>query len=130
MAKKHHASKEDLPVKDLGIAEIHSAEWGEYSVRFFKETTEKGDMSPLHEGLPDNLCPVPHWGYVFKGKIVMKYRDREETISAGDAFYMEPGHVPIFMEEGTEWLIFSPKKEMDEVWAVVMGNMKKMEEAR
>jgi len=55
----------------------------------------------------------------------MKYKGREETINAGDAFYMEPPHVPTYIEEGTEWLIFSPKKEEDEVKAVVMENMKK-----
>jgi hypothetical protein len=116
MAKKHHAAKKDL---------ARSHEWGGYSVSIIKELKELGDVSPLLEGLPDNMCHAPHWGYVFKGKMVIKYKDREETITAGDAYYMEPGHVPIYTEEGTEYLIFSPKKEVGEVMAVWEENLNK-----
>ena len=125
MAKKTHAAKKDLPATEVpGMMVAHSAEWDGYLVDFAK-LKEQGDMSPLLEGLPDNMCHSPHWGYLFKGKMVMKYKDREETINAGDAFYMEPGHVPTFIEEGTEYLMFSPKKEDEEVKAVFKENLKK-----
>ncbi len=130
MVKKTHAAKKDLSVTEVpGVVEIHSTEWGGYSVNFAK-WKELGDMSPLLEGLPDNMCDVPHWGYLFKGKMVLKYKDRVETINAGDAFYMEPGHVPTFTEEGTEWLTFSPKKEDAELNAVFMENLKKGKTAK
>jgi len=116
MAKKHHAAKKDL---------TRSQEWGGYQVSIMKHLEEQGDTSPLLEGLPDNMCHAPHWGYVFKGKMVIKYKDREETITAGDVYYMEPGHIPIYTEEGTEYLIFSPKKEIGEVMAVWNENLNK-----
>jgi hypothetical protein len=62
--------------------------------------------------------------------MIIRYKDREETITAGDAYYMEPGHVPIYTEEGTEYLIFSPKKEIDEVMAVWDENLKKGKTAK
>ena len=125
MTKKYHAAKTDLPTMEVpGMAEIQSAEWGEYSVAFNK-WNELGDMSPLLEGLPDNLCHAPHWGYMFKGKLVMKYKDREETIKACEAFYWEPDHVPTYIEEGTEFLTFTPKKEDAEVNAVFGKNLEK-----
>ena len=123
--KKHHAAKSDLEVNEHPGMEFRSAVWDGYQVSF---TTITGEAPPasVFQGLPDNMCQTPHWGYVFKGKIVLKYKDREETISAGDAYYMEPGHVPIFLEKKTEWLEFSPKEEMDKTMAVIMENMKKM----
>ena len=121
----HHASKKDLPTTEVpGMVVEQSTEWGEYSVAFNK-WNELGDMSPLLEGLPDNLCHAPHWGYMFKGKMDMKFKDRMETIKAGDAFYWEPGHVPTYVEEGTEILVFTPKKEEAEVNAVFGENMRK-----
>ena len=45
----------------------------------------------------------------------VKYKDREETPIAGDAYYIGPGHVPTYVESGTEFFEFSPKEKMDEV---------------
>ena len=55
------------------------------------------------------LCPVPHWGYCFSGKLVLRYKDgTEEVIRAGDVFYMRPGHT-FFTDknEGCELIEFS-----------------------
>ncbi len=40
----------------------------------------------------------------------IKYSDHEEVISAGEVFYMPPGHIPI-TEEDCELVTFSPKGE-------------------
>jgi len=126
MAKKHSAAKKDMSFMEVpGVSEVHSAEWGDYNVSFMKELQEVGDFSPLLKGLPDNMCHAPHWGYMFKGKMVMKFKDREETIKAGEAFYMEAPHVPTYTEKGTEYVVFTPKKLMNEVMGVVMENTKK-----
>jgi len=106
--------------------ESRSTEWEGYQVSFTTVKKEQSNPSPLFKGLPDNMCQTPHWGYVFKGKMVVRYKDREETINAGEAYYMEPGHVPAYVAEGTEWLEFSPKEEMDKTMAVILENFKKM----
>jgi WD40 repeat protein len=48
--------------------------------------------SPLFVGLPDNMCQSAHWGYLFKGKLRFTYKDHDEVISAGEAYYAPPGH--------------------------------------
>jgi hypothetical protein len=63
---------------------------------------------------------------VFRGSFVIRYADHEETVSAGDAFYMEPGHVPMFIEE-TEMFEVSPAKELAAVMEVVTANAGELE---
>jgi hypothetical protein len=59
---------------------------------------------------------------------VVRYGDREETVSAGDAFYLEPGHVPVFVEE-TEMFEVSPAEELRAVMDVVTRNAAALEAA-
>ena len=95
-------------------------EWGDLLVEF--ETFPAGlDTTPLLRGLPGDACPCPHWGYVLRGSFVVRYADHEETVSAGDAFYLQPGHVPVFLEE-TEMIEFSPTTKLAEVMEVVTAN--------
>ena len=69
------------------------------------------DLSPLLEGLEDDLCQSPHWGYMIEGEVVARYRDgREEAIHAGDLFYWPPGHT-VRVEEDCEFVLFSPQHE-------------------
>jgi hypothetical protein len=87
-----------------------SFEWGDLLVEL--EQFPAGlDTAPLLKGLPGDACPCPHWGYVFSGRFTVRYADHEETIGAGDAFYLQPGHVPVFLED-TEMLELSPPKEL------------------
>ena len=55
---------------------------------------ESHDLAPMLKGLPGGNCSCPHWGYVLKGRIIVRYDDHEEVFEAGDAFYMPPGHTP------------------------------------
>ncbi len=69
------------------------------------------DFSPLLEGLKNNSCQVPHWGYIFKGVLRLTYDDgREITLKAGDLFYMPPGHTA-YVEEDLKIMDFSPDKK-------------------
>jgi hypothetical protein len=129
MTKKTHASRNDLEATEIpGMLESRAIEWNGYSVSFstVKKDIDEALFTQLSEGLPEGLCHSPHWGYVFKGTIKIKYKDREETLTAGDAYYMEPGHVATLMAAGTEFLEFSPTKEYSETMAVVMKNLQKM----
>ncbi|MCA1720118.1 MAG: cupin domain-containing protein [Actinobacteria bacterium] len=73
--------------------EARGASWGDMTVSF--ETMGAADPAPLFEGLPDNRCQAAHYGFVFEGELVVRYADSEETITAGQAYYLPPGHVPL-----------------------------------
>ena len=69
------------------------------------------DSTPMFTELPDGRCQCPHWGYVFAGQMTFRYADHDEVYEAGDAFYTPPGHIPV-VEEGCEFLMFSPEEEL------------------
>jgi redox-sensitive bicupin YhaK (pirin superfamily) len=111
-------SRESGETQDHGPVVDTHAEFGDYTINFitFKQHM---DATEMMKGLPDDSCPCPHWGYVFKGKVTFRLPDgSEEIIEEGDAFYLPAGHIPIH-EEGTEYVQFSPTKEL----AVVSEHM-------
>ena len=79
-------------------------------------------MTPLFVGLPDDKCQSPHWGYVFKGKLVYHTADGDIEITDGEAYYVGPGHTPEIFP-GTEIVEFSPTAELNETMEVVTKNM-------
>jgi hypothetical protein len=108
-------------VEDFGVAVDRTGEIGGYTVSFVS-IRETHDLAPMLENLPTGNCPCPHWGYLVKGRIVMRYPDHEETIEAGDAFYFPPGHAPE-AEAGTEIIQFSPTDELAAVVSQLKQNM-------
>jgi hypothetical protein len=113
---------------DHGPVEDRSDDLDGYTVNFvcFRQDI---DATALLKGLPDDRCQCPHWGYVIKGKITMRYPDREEVYEAGDAWYAPPGHVPVRHEPGTEIVQFSPAQELRATVDVMMKNMSAMKGA-
>ena len=79
------------------------------------------DTTPLVEGLVGDLCQCPHWGYVIKGRLRYRFADCEEVFGAGDAYYVGPGHIPVF-EPGLEYVEFSPAAEVRQTMAVIGRN--------
>ena len=49
------------------------------------------DITPPLRGLPDDVCPCPHWGYVLKGRIRVTYADRPQVLRVGNLFHLPPG---------------------------------------
>jgi hypothetical protein len=103
---------------------IRWADWGEQKVTLGR--VQKGfDMSARLAGLEDGACQVPHWGYCLKGSFRVRYTDgSDETIGAGEAFYMPPGHVPEYLEE-CELIEFTPVREADEQRAKLQASSDK-----
>ena len=67
------------------------------------------DIAPLLEGLDDDACQAPHWGYMLSGAVVVAYTDgTEETCSGSDLFYWPPGHSVRVLEDA-EIILFSPQ---------------------
>lgn len=121
------------PMKDLPLVEDYGEnfrsrllEWGGMIVSY--ETFPAGvDATPLFKGLPDDMCQSPHWGYLLKGRVRVKRSDgSEETVEAGDVYYLEPGHIPVF-EEDSEVLEFSSKAEYEMTIEVAARNIAAME---
>lgn len=73
------------------------------------------DFTPALKGLPDDLCPSPHWGYVLSGSINIRYKDgTEETTTAGELFYWPAGHTA-WTTECVKFFELSPEKEMTQL---------------
>src|SRR5438132_13609106 len=84
-------SKESAPVKQQGSSRCWSEALGGYKVDLV-ECNEDMDLTPLLQGLPNDKCPSPHWGYVFKGSMWWDVGEGREVYNAGDAYYVAPGH--------------------------------------
>jgi hypothetical protein len=118
-----HASRADLPATVLGDYEGRSVDWGE--LRFAFESMPAHfppDESPF-AGLPDDRCQCPHWGYLLEGSFRVTYLDGfEETVAAGDAYHLRPGHFVQTLEP-VELIELSPIVEHDATMAAVARNM-------
>jgi hypothetical protein len=114
-------------IDDYGPVEDRHEDVNGTTIQFltFREDV---DASPLMRGLPDDRCNCPHWGYVFKGKVIFDLGDREEVYEAGDAFHLAPGHIPR-AEPGTEYLQFSPAEELRVVSEQMQKNFAAMQRA-
>lgn len=99
--------------------------WGAMHVEIDTFHTEL-DVTPFLKGLPDDMDPTEHWGYIFKGSMRVKYKDREEVFNAGDVFYAAPGHTAI-AEAGTECVMFSPEEQIAKTTEIVARNLAAME---
>lgn len=119
MAKTSSANADR--VADYGVAIDRSSELDGYTVNFVT-ITQSHDLGPILKSLPSGDCSCPHWGYVVKGRMIVRYPDREETVEAGDAFYMPPGHAPE-ADEGTEIVQFSPTDQLAETEAAIAKAM-------
>ncbi|HYQ58326.1 MAG TPA: hypothetical protein VEP89_13375 [Draconibacterium sp.] len=118
-----HVHLDDFPT-DQVIPMIHG--WGGMTVDI--NNTPKGtNFSPLLEGLEDDLCQVPHWGYVVEGAIQIEYDDRDKEIfKKGEAFYMKPGHTAVVLED-LLLVSFSPEEGMHHLGDHLEKRMKEIQ---
>lgn len=80
--------------------EVHgNLEWGNMNVRVIRWLPGQFDATQDLKGLPDGRCPSPHWGYMVKGRLRLKYKDHDEVINGGEVYYIPPGHIPVVEEE-------------------------------
>ncbi len=116
------SSKAELPVTyDQDGVTFRETVWGVMHVEI--DTFDREfDFTPLLKGLPDDMDPAPHWGYILKGTFRFQYKDREEVYNAGDVFYAEPWHTAT-VDAGTEFVMFSPESEDQESAAVKLRHL-------
>lgn len=108
---------------------FRSAQWGDMEVGF--TTTEPMDCGPVYAGLPGGVCPCPHYGYVFTGRLRCIYPGTdwpEEVAEAGDVYHFPAGHVLIY-DEPSEVLELNPaaalQRLMDHIEALAAGGMER-----
>ena len=115
-------SKQSTPGIDQGgLGREWRGQLGGYTLSFV-ETAADVDLTPLLQGLPNDQCPSPHWGYVTKGRMWFLVDGREESYGPGDAYYVPPGHTPVHYA-GAEIVEFSPTDQLGETIPVVMANV-------
>ena len=111
--------------EDMGVMVGHYGQLDGYTVGF-ETFREDADATPLFKGLPGDRCQSPHWGYVVDGKVTFHFADRDEIYETGDAYYAEPGHIPV-VTAGTEIIEFSPTEDYGATMEVVAGNLAAMQ---
>jgi hypothetical protein len=90
---------------------IQSTDWNGMAALYVR-LSAGADFTPVLKGLADDLCSCPHWGYVTKGAIYLKYKDGSEEIArAGDLWHAPPGHTA-WCTEDSEFVEFSPQREL------------------
>ena len=104
--------RDDMPDRlNAAGVRIQCQDWGELNVSHI-HFPAGADAKPLLEGMPDNLCPVPHWGMVLQGSIKVEYGDgTTETVKEGEVYYWPPGHT-VSVGEDYRSIEFSPREEM------------------
>lgn len=108
--------KEDIPVTMQGPGTTMRGlpGYGGMTVAY-NEIPAGTDFSPLLQGLKNDSCQCPHWGYIVEGEMLVNYTDgTAETLTTGDVFYLPPGHTAR-VEKDLKFLDFSPEKELKEV---------------
>ena len=89
----------------------------------FNELPAGTDIGPLLQGLKNNSCHCPHWGYIVAGELLIKYDDgADEVLTTGDVFYLPPGHTGI-VKKDLKIIDFSPEKEFNEVMTHIAKKM-------
>lgn len=106
---------------ELPQATWRAEDWGDMHVSF-EVYHQEFDDRPYLEGLPNDQCHCPHWGYVVKGRVRVLYSDREEEVVAHEAYYLAPGHA-IIVDPGTELIEFSPRDQFSTHMAAVERNL-------
>jgi hypothetical protein len=106
---------------DLEMIEGRYAELGDQTVGF--ETYKQDlDVAPYFRGLPGDVCPCEHHGYVTAGQITFRWPDHEETYVEGDSYVAPPGHTPVFTA-GSSVVEFSRTADLGPVMEVVGRNV-------
>ena len=119
-----HVSKADLEPTVIGEYEGRTVDAAEIRIAFESMPAHfPPDESPF-KGLPEDRCQCDHWGYVFAGSFRVTYNDGgpEETIRAGEAYHLRPGHF-VQTIEPVQLLELSPVAEHDKTMAVLARNM-------
>lgn len=127
-----HFKLEDIPLitpQTEGGGRMRSIKAGDMEIGC-TWTAGPRDCTGLYEGLPDGVCPCPHYGYVFSGRMRARYKDgSEEVIGPGEVYFIPAGHVLIY-DEATHHLEINPHRELRMLMDVILRNGEKADRRR
>ena len=115
-------AKDDIPARiDVPGAKARqlpdfgdAAGYGRFGAEYFSLAAGT-DIAPLLQGLEDDACQAPHWGYLMEGEVVVTYTDgATETVRGGDLFHWPAGH-SVRVVRDAEVILFSPQIEHEHV---------------
>jgi hypothetical protein len=70
-------------------------------------------------GSPSSWHRCPHWGVLLQGEFRIPFTEgRVETVRAGDAYYLRPGH-RFEVTKDCEYIEFSPTAELRRTYETV-----------
>jgi hypothetical protein len=111
----------DLPVAiEGGGVDFRADRAGDMSVAWVR-LPAGADLRPGLVGLPGDLCPCPHWGYVISGRLRIHTKDGAQDFEGGQAFYWAAGHAPEALTD-VEYVDISPTDELDRVIGHLTGD--------
>ena len=123
-------AKQDIPVRINAPGAVarqrtnfgNAAGYGTISGEYFSLAAGT-DIAPLLQGLENDLCQSPHWGYVLEGELTVTYAGgKSEEVSGGDLFYWPPGHT-VKVGRDAEVILFSPQHEHGEAIEHMLSKM-------
>lgn len=112
----------DIPVViDLEGMVVRMQEVGGMTLAFWR-LPAGADLHALHRGLPGDRCPSPHWAYLISGRLRVHAADGAHVVDPGQAFYVEPGHVPEALEDTVIFQV-SPTAPMRDLCTHMQGRI-------
>lgn len=116
-----HVAKEKIAVDPKTSFRNQSGLGGMYIG--YVEVPAATDFTPFFAGLPQDMCPSPHWGYVFEGSIRLKYPDgKEEIVKSGEVFYWPAPHTAV-VDKNVKLIDFSPEPEFSQLMEHIAKKM-------
>src|SRR5437660_9089472 len=119
-----HVARDSVPVVRIDGYSAQWVAWAGHAIAF--EVVPRGfppGGENAFEGLPQNLCQCPHWGYLLKGKAGLRLADgREVVINAGELYYAPPGH-QLYAIEDFENIEFNPADLAAQTMAAIGSNI-------
>lgn len=115
VSKPSELAKNDDGRWPLTSTGFRSVQWGDLEIGY--TVTDPIDCTPGYQGLPGGVCPCPHYGYVFKGRMRCVYTGTnwpDEVAVAGDVYFFPAGHTLIY-EEPSEVLELNPAAALQTV---------------
>jgi hypothetical protein len=109
-----HYKLDDIPIlaPDYGVGYMRSIKAGDMEIGATWVTCGGVETAELYKGLPGDMCPCDHYGYVFSGSFRIRYLDgSEETVGEGEVYYIPKGHV-FFYDEPCHHLEINPHDQL------------------
>ena len=119
-----HSPMNAIPLEmKQGEIETRGLDWGGTTVRVV-DLPAGIDFTRLLAGLADDLCQCPHWGFVQRGSMHVRYADgTEEVTGAGELYYWPGGHTGWSGPDGVTFIEFSPTEDITPVLTHLAAQM-------